>query len=305
MQGADVVWRARARGAVGARRGSRRHGATATRCGRGRQTRVLGTVATGVALALTTTCAAPPPIADSGYELVFHEPFDGDAVRPHWATAPFGGSLPGTVEEGLLTLRSTADNEHRWAYIASTGPRTDMEPSYPFASAWEEGYFEARLRYTDDPWAWPAFWLFSMAKTEAWPGEDCRTLNAEWDIMENGIQNVDGSRPATHWSFTALHRNTTDGTSDGYCGIRDVQRTYGEHHPDKDLSDWHVWAGHWTEDEVCTYLDDVELTCMELYDSTHQPMHIVFSIDYLNRCIGCPPRPPELMMQVDWVRVWQ
>ena len=54
-----------------------------------------GLVVTAVALALTTTCAAPPPIANSSYELVFDETFEGDRLRPHWATAPFGGSLPG------------------------------------------------------------------------------------------------------------------------------------------------------------------------------------------------------------------
>jgi hypothetical protein len=266
---------------------------------------VLGLVATGVALALTTTCGAPPPIADSGYELVFDETFDGDAVPPHWATAPFGGSLPATVDGGLLTLRSTAANDHQWAYTASTGPRSDTEPNYPFASAWEEGYFEARLRYTDDPWAWPAFWLFSMAKTEAWPGEDCRTLNAEWDIMENGIGNRDGAHPASSWFVSVLHRNTTDNTPDGYCDIPDVPVVTTREFPDVDLSDWHTWAGRWTADEMCTYLDGVQIECVEPFDTTAQPLHIVFTINYLGSCDGCPPRPAALEMQVDWVRVWQ
>jgi hypothetical protein len=27
--------------------------------------------------------------------------------------------------------------------------------------------------------------------------------------------------------------------------------------------------------------------------------------DNVRRCVDCPPRPAELIMQVDWVRVWQ
>jgi hypothetical protein len=44
---------------------------------------------------------------------------------------------------------------------------------------------------------------------------------------------------------------------------------------------------------------------MERFDSTSQPMHLVFTMQYLGRCDGCGPRPSELEMQVDWVRVWQ
>ena len=258
----------------------------------------------GLALAVTTTCT-PEPIADQGYELVFFEPFDGDEVRPHWATAPFGGSLPATIKDGVLTLRTTAANDYQWAYLASTGPRFDTEPNYPLASAWQEGYFEARLRYSDNRWAWPGFWLFSMAKTEAWPGEDCTRLNAEWDIMENGIQDMDGSKPASSWYFTSLHRNTTDNSDDGYCSRPDDVRNTGQQFPGTDLSTWHTWAGHWTSEEMCTYLDGEELTCTEPFDTTAQPMHLVLSMIYLPVCSGCPPRPSSLEMQVDWVRVWQ
>jgi hypothetical protein len=255
--------------------------------------------------ALIGPACAPAPIADKGYELVFADEFDGDQLHPLWQTDLHGTPIEPTVADGILTLRSRTANGNKWGIVGSTGVRADDGSGYPDAEAWQHGYFEARLRYTDNPWAWPAFWMFSMAKTNAWPGEDCRHLNSEWDIMENGAQHVDGSHPATHWSFTALHRNTSDGTADGYCGIPDVQRTYGELHPEKDLSDWHTWSGHWTAEELCTYLDGVELKCMPPYDSTHQPMHLVLSIDYLHRCTGCPPKPQELVMQVDWVRVWR
>lgn len=258
-----------------------------------------------LALAAAPLACVPAPIAGRGYVLTFQDTFDDTTLSPLWEPAPSGDPLPPTAGYGVMTIRSTAANEHRWGLVASTGPRVDGEPNYPFIASWQEGYFEARIRYSHDPWAWPAFWLFGTAKVEAWPGEDCRHLNAEWDIMENGVDNQDGSQPATSWSFTALHRNTSDGTADGYCGVADTQQTFSRHHPGIDLSDWHVWAGLWVDDLFCTFLDEELIRCMAGYDSSAQLMHIVFSILYLPECGGCGPRPPELWMQIDWVRVWQ
>ena len=251
------------------------------------------------------SACAPVPIRGGGYELVFEDSFDGTAAGPIWANAPFGDGLPATVSDGALTLTSTAANDHRWAYVATTGPRVDTEPSYPFALSWQEGYFEARIRYTDDPWAWPGFWMFSTAKSEAWPDENCTLLNAEWDIMENGIGNSAGDRPPSRSFYGVLHRNSTDTTPDGYCGTPDERRSIHEIYTDRNLSEWHTWAGRWTEDEVCSYLDDVQLGCLPRYDTTSQPMHMVFTMHYQGLCGGCPPRPAELELQVDWVRVWQ
>ena len=144
-----------------------------------------------------------------------------------------------------------------------------------------------------------------MAKTEAWPGENCSQLNAEWDIMEGGIGNSDGQWPASRATYSVLHRNTTDNTPDGYCGVADQQRQHRSMFPDVDLSQWHTWAGRWTAGELCTYLDGQLLGCLEPYDSTPQPMHLVFTMQYLSDCIDCGTRPTALAMQIDWVRVWQ
>jgi hypothetical protein len=125
--------------------------------------------------------AVPAPIRDADYQLAFEDDFEGSELDTSvWNTGPVGGSLPATVAGGRLTIKTTAANNHHWGHLASTGPRSDGEPSYANPKAWQEGYVEARTRYTDNPWSWPAFWMFSMAKSEAWPGEDCSLLNAEW-----------------------------------------------------------------------------------------------------------------------------
>jgi beta-glucanase (GH16 family) len=244
-------------------------------------------------------------VTDGGYEVVYEDQFDGDTLGGLWAVAPHGDPLPPTVADGFLTIRTTAANNFSWGYVASTGPRLTTEPSYPYMGAWREGYFEARLRYTDSTWSWPAFWLFSAAKTEAWPDEDCRRLTSEWDIMENGVANWNGQRPAAHSNVSVLHRNTTDGTNDGYCGQIDETTTFIKDFPDLDLSDWHTWGGLWRDGRLCTYIDGVELQCMDAYDTTNQRMHMVFTMLYLRDCGNCGTRPASLEMQVDWVRVWQ
>lgn len=266
--------------------------------------RLFAMVGTFLSMSTIASCA-PPPVAGTGYELVFQDEFDDGSVGAIWATAPFGGSLPPVEGNGVMTVWSAAANSSYWGYVASTGPRIDTEPSHPFAHAWRYGYFEARIRFTDSDWAWPAFWLFSLAKTEAWPGENCNLLNAEWDIMEGGIGNADGQWPASRATYAVLHRNTTDNTADGYCGLPDQQRQLRTTFPDVDLSQWHTWAGRWTAGELCTYLDDELLGCLEPYDSTPQPMHLVFTMQYLQDCVDCGPRPDALAMDIDWVRVWQ
>lgn len=269
--------------------------------GRARSARLVG----AVLAALLIGACVPPPINGSGYELVFSDQFDGDALSGVWSVPPHGNALPPTLTDGVMTIWTTTANGYSWGFVGSTGPRLSSEPSYPFMHAWKEGYFEARVRYADNPWAWPAFWMYSASTAEAWPGQDCRRLTSEWDIMENGIANQLGERPADHWNVSVIHRNTTDGTSDGYCGRVDETRVFQREFPDVDLNDWHVWAGRWEGDELCTYLDDVELQCMDAYDTTAQPMHLVFTIQYLGACSGCGPRPAALALQVDWVRVWQ
>lgn len=259
------------------------------------------------ALLLTGCAPAPQPIENAGYRLVFADQFD--EYDPFvWATAPFGGSLQPTVSDGVMTIRTTAANGYQWGHVASTGPRrSEAEPNYPFARAWQRGYFEARVRYSRSPWSWPAFWLFSQDKTERWP-ETCppgSLLISEWDIFDNGTW--DGTPSAQNLYHGALHRNTVAGTIP-HCGIADTQQRYTVRGPSTlDLSGWHTWSGRWTDTELCSYIDGLPIWCATPYDSTEQPMNIVFTMQFGNCTIPelCGQRPSELWMEVDWVRVWQ
>ncbi len=284
-----------------------------------------------------TTTVASDPAASGGAYLQFGGPAGTPATRPaqlsgNWRTvfqdeflsasafantweqhAPFSALHPGSVAvaNGLLTMKVGEITNYDWAIVSTAGPRSAGEPSYPKMKAWREGYFEARLRYTDSEWSWPAFWLFSAAKSEAWPGEHCPSkggyFNAEWDMMENGVQNGWQHRPAGDWYARVIHKNTTDNTPDGYCAAKDEDRQFAKDYTGKaDLSAWHTWGGRWIGNELCTYLDNQLIDCTTAFDTMAQPMELHLDINYLGTCPSwCGTKPKQLEMQVDWVRVWQ
>jgi hypothetical protein len=260
------------------------------------------------------TGAIVPPLLTGIWYLAFQDTFDDaqKSLTETWEThPPYTTSYPGSVSvtNGILSLKTGSATNYEWAGVSTSGPRSNTEPNYPRMKAWQGGYFEARLRYTRSEWSWPALWLFSAAKSEAWPGENCAYLDAEWDIMENGVENGWQHRPAGDWFFTNMHRNTSDGTPDGYCGTANEARPFSQNMTGVvDLSDWHIWGGRWIGNQLCAYLDNQQLHCDTAYDSMAQPMELHLDMAFLGGCQSqswCGPRPTELQMDVDWVRVWQ
>jgi hypothetical protein len=284
------------------------------------------------AVAVITTsaaCADPAPIRDQGYKAVFVDQFDYRSQAEMGATwelhAPFQSPPepesitfhddPAIDGNRFVRLTTGAFRDWQWTYISTAGPRRDIgEPSYPQARAWQGGYFEARLRYTANEWAWPAFWLFSHQKVENWPLIVCppnQALVSEWDILDSG--RWDGEAWSRDHYHGALHRNTP--WNGPWCGIEDDQRVWSEDPlAGVDLTQWHVWSGRWTErwdgtGEVCIYVDQWPIGCHPTYDSTSQPMVMNLDIKHNGNilCDGCPPPAgtPNLSMDIDWVRVMQ
>lgn len=264
------------------------------------------------------TAEGKPEQLDETYETVFYDDFSSPtaSMEDIWELhPPFTTNHPGavTIDNGIMNLRAGDISNYEWTHVSTAGPRSSDEPNYPNMKAWNEGYFEARFRYTDTEWSWPAFWLFSSSKVEAWPGENCPSnggvFNAEWDIVENGVQNGWQHRPAGDWYMSVLHKNTTDNTPDGYCATPDEDKQFDKDYTGQiKLSDWHTWGGRWEGDQLCSYLDNVQIHCFTAFDTMDQPMVINLDIAYLgDACPSwCPrPKPTQLEMQIDWVRAWQ
>src|SRR5215216_6001605 len=83
----------------------------------------VGLVALAAAVGVTLSpCgdeqAAVEEDVHEGYQLVFADDFDGPTLDTGvWATAPFGGSMPATVADGVLRVKATAANDHHWGYV--------------------------------------------------------------------------------------------------------------------------------------------------------------------------------------------
>lgn len=249
----------------------------------------------------------PAPIAGQGYRLVWQDEFD--TLDPIWQPEPWYTSVfdwsKVSVADSVLTLTAdlTPTPPHRaFTTLASIGPFADTYPHRPQAKAWQEGYFEIRARCTNDPWTKLALWFMSLETSNCWPDQrNCSILNAEWDMVENGIRSWAGpSGYADVNHVSVLHRNTS-----GVCAIDDTSRSYSVEGL-SGLCDWHVWSGKWTADEVTTYLDGQRLDSQPTFDTTAQPMYMLLTAAPTNsQPPANPPKPESMETQIDWVRVWQ
>jgi hypothetical protein len=111
------------------------------------------------------------------------------------------------------------------------------------------GYFEARIKISDVPGTWPAFWLLAPGA----PGD-------EFDVME-----ILGGRP------TRQH-------------ISDHWKVEGQKHDQSatldtvDLSaDFHTYGLLWTADTIAYYLDNVEVARFPNL-GLHSPMYMIISM---------------------------
>lgn len=175
--------------------------------------------------------------------------------------------------------------------------------------SFQYGYFEARMAWTGVPGSGPAFWLFSTrhATNPAWPNVNpyCRNnglpvaqcWSAELDVFEGYGNHLN--------VFTGtVHRNSC-----GCYGVDDDQNGNNwQPQTGVNMSDWHTYGLKWTPTTLSWYLDDRLIMTDPVYDSTNQPMHLLFynwNTDWEEGNHTGPSSPPTIQTEVDWVRVWQ
>jgi len=226
----------------------------------------------------------PTPIAGRGYHLALSDNFDAFDNRKWTRHAFWDGPPPAnavSVQSGVLRLVSRRSQGYKDITVSSHGKHN-----------FRQGYFEARMRWTKGPGAWPAFWLSS---TYHYTTTRCPYMNAELDVFEG-----QGSEPTTH--YVALHRNTND-----VCGVPDQTRPRVGWHQVGDMTTaFHVYSAFWTKTEIVWYYDGREVARTPAFDSADQAMFIMFDMWIGGWTSGTTSRTPdELRTEVDWVRVWQ
>ncbi len=266
-----------------------------------------------------TPCPATPvpsPLTGQGYALRFSDCF-GTLSRSVWCSNQWWEPRPliGTqyVADGALHLvRRRSDGFPN--VTVSTEPCGQSRPQ-----SFRYGYMEARMRYDTVRGNGPAFWLLStrhatnpdfdnpppyapnpFCAQHGLPVAQCWA--SELDVFE-GFGNIEygGTRRDDFFSG-ALHRNTGE-----FYGqpnqFRFVQRGTG-----LDLSEWHVYAALWTDSTVSYYVDGQVQGSVNTFDSTRQPMHLLFynwNTDWEGENMPNASTPDRLDVSVDWVRVWQ
>ena len=253
------------------------------------------------ACAMQTPTPVPTPAAwdRPGWNLVWHDEFDGPVLDPTNWTFDRGGSgwgnqelqaytdLPQNVrvENGMLVIEAREEPElvgarhHSSARIKTQG-----------LHAWQYGRIEARIKLPYGQGIWPAFWMLGD-NMRGWPA------SGEIDILE-----FIGREPDR--IYATVH-------APGYSGGEGV----GSHIlvPAESLrNDFHVYAIEWEENEIRWYFDDQQyfkLTPQDVPDAWifDHPFFIILNLAVGGRWPGYPDETTVFpqFLYVDHVRVYQ
>ena len=240
-----------------------------------------------------------------GWELVWHDEFDGDAIDLTNWTYDIGGWGWGNGEAQYYTSRPTNARVENGLLIIEAH-QEKYENSY-YTSArmltkglreFKYGRFEARLKVPSGAGLWPAFWMLgahfdrhSDDEANHWP------FVGEIDIMEYVGREPD------------LILGTIHGP--GYAGAIGLTRWNRQDYPIAD--DYHTYAVEWDYDGITWFYDGEEYYTLTRNAPGHRDWvfdHEFFMI--LNLAVGGHfPGPIALDLEfpvalyVDYVRVYQ
>jgi beta-glucanase (GH16 family) len=239
-----------------------------------------------------------------GWELVWHDEFDGDEVnQQHWNRIRLKNSF--NNEKQFYLPEQAAVDDGRLRITATNQPLEGK----PYRSARLEsvqkygpGRFEARIDLPTTQGMWPAFWL--LPNGVQWP------TGGEIDILENR-----GSQPflvssAYHWQ-----------TNPGPC-CSQHKFVFDEYTADDEQGNpvnfhagYHVYAVEWEATQLRFYVDgQLHFTVNEIPNNFpnprpifENPMNIIINLavggDFGGDPDGTTIFPQH--MDVDYVRVWQ
>jgi len=253
----------------------------------------------------STPTATPAPTATPewvrpGWELVWHDEFEGPEIKGDYWTHEVGGSGWGNgeaqyytdrpsnafIEDGQLVIQALEENMLGKRYTsARLMTRDKVEVAY--------GRIEARIKIPYGQGLWPAFWMLGANLDQSgWPH------NGEIDIMENI-----GSEP---W---VIHGTVHGPGYSGGDGVGASKRLPGG---GRYADDFHVFAIEWEEEEIRWYMDGDEYFRLTpaavpgewVYD---HPFFLILNVAVGGRWPGYPDETTSFpqTMRVDYVRIYE
>jgi beta-glucanase (GH16 family) len=170
-----------------------------------------------------------------GYELVWEDEFNGEALDPKkWEVRGVGPRALGfvspeavKVENGYLKL--SAFKKDGRILLGAVGTQGHFKTKY--------GFFECRAQLQKSSGVWAAFWIQS---TEISKGEDPSSYGAKIDIMEFFKKlGTDIVSHNVHWAY-GPHQKTTHGMQSYRKGVSEG---------------FHTFAVEWTPEKYVFFVD--------------------------------------------------
>lgn len=238
-------------------------------------------------IVLTHSFAQTPSIPLKGYNLVWHDEFNGNNLdRSKWKFRQLGKrgdayNTPSAIRldgDGHLVIEVSQKNDSVFAGIIDT--------ENLFATRY--GYFECRAIPVKTPGAWSGFWLQSSMNGEnGTPGAN----GAEIDIFEYfPHEKKDSVSHTIHWGgYGATHKKA--GPVWGALG--------------KGVNGFHTFGLEWTPTSYTTYVDGAKTYSGNTLISK-VPEFLLLSVE-VNKQIAGPLNKKDLpdKFVVDYVRVYK
>lgn len=262
---------------------------------------LLGCVSRPVSIP-TPLVPTPAPIAiPEGWNLIWHDEFDGDAINASNWTYDLGGGGWGNGEAQVYTDRPENARVENGLLIIEAQKVVNESGGSSFTSArlktqglqtFQYGFIEARIKVPAGKGLWPAFWMLgSNFPQVGWPD------SGEIDIMEYVGREPD------------LIIGTMHGP--GYAGAVGLSKWNRQNFNIAD--DFHTYAVEWDANQISWFFDGEKYSTYTWEDVGSrewvfdQPFFII-----LNLAIGgtlgglvVPETPFPAQYQVEYVRVFQ
>jgi beta-glucanase (GH16 family) len=242
----------------------------------------------------------PPPVPPAGYQLAWDDEFDGATLDPSRWTAEVGPRRDAyntpdavSVAGGVLTITTSTEQGRNETGFLDTNGKFEAT----------RGYFESRIRFSDSPGSWCAFWL--QSPTIGQPRGDPATAGVEIDVVEHRVTDQGGQKLADQ---VALNLNW-----DGYGKAKkNVQRVTPIAGGAPVQGEWHTYGVLWTPTEYTFFVDAVALwTVAKAVSQRSEFLQLTCEVSDADWAGFVPaggygPRGLSTThMEVDWVRVWQ
>jgi len=246
---------------------------------------------------VTITDGYITPMAHAGYNLVWNDEFDGNALNTQFWSYETGGGGWGnnelqfyrqentTVDGGLLTIEARKESYQGRNYTSSR-LITRNKKTFTY------GRVDIRALLPEGQGIWPALWMLgNNITTVGWPA--C----GEIDIMEmvGGSGREKQVHGTLHWDFNG--HTYTGGTYTKPSGIF--------------ADEYHVFTIIWDENAIKWLVNDLQFHVIDItaahMTEFHAPQFFIFNVAVGGNWPGSPNDATVFpqQMKVDYIRVFQ